>query len=163
MQEDHVEIDWFDALTRQIGSRRRALSALGGAALLGLVNDAAARRTNRKNCKVKRIKICTGDTCGKRKNNCGKTYHCKCKRGQTCLPNGGCGVACLTECPQEPFACACPVSGDQYCVRTDLSCELTPKVCASSGDCPASSVCAETTCGPSGAEKRCVRLCHPLP
>jgi hypothetical protein len=158
-----MDVQRFDRLTRAIGTRRAFGLTLGAATLLGLTDVAAARRTNRKNCKVKRIKICTGNNCGKRKNNCGKTYRCKCKGGQTCLPNKSCGTACLAGCPQEPFACACPASGDQFCVRTDLACELTPKACDSMVDCPAGKVCAETACGPSGTEKRCVPLCHPTP
>jgi hypothetical protein len=159
-----MDSDQFDRLTRLVGTRRTFGLALSAGTLLGLADVTKARKTNRKNCKVKRIKICHAAICGKRKNNCGKTYHCKCRGGQTCLPNKSCGTPCPAECPQQPFACACPASGDQFCVQTDLSCELTAKQCSSMAECPAGRVCAETACGPGNTpEKRCVPLCHPVP
>lgn len=157
-----MESGRFDELSRRMASRRAVGLALGWLALLGLSAGGDARKSNRKHCKRKAIKICTGNTCGKRKNNCGKTYHCTCRGGQTCLPNGGCGIACPATCPQEPGSCACPGSGDPYCVRDDLSCALTPTPCSTMADCPAGRVCAETNCGSGGtASQRCVPLCHP--
>ena len=159
-----MDSNQFDRLTRLVGSRRAFGLGVGAAALLGIADAATARKKNRKNCKRKAIKICTGNICGKRKNNCGKTFNCRCRNGQTCLPNGSCGLACPAECPQERGSCSCPSGGDQFCVHDDLSCDVTSKQCASLADCPVGSACADTECGPGGAsEKRCVPLCHPVP
>jgi hypothetical protein len=159
-----VDSSRFDLLTRRVGSRRKLTLSIGAASLLKLTDAAVARKKNRKNCKRKAIKICGGNTCGKRKNNCGKTFNCKCRGGQICLPNGSCGLACPTECPQEPFACACATGSDQVCVQSSLSCEVTAKSCASIADCPIRTACVDTECGPGGAtEKRCVPVCHPAP
>jgi hypothetical protein len=159
-----MDSNQFDRLTRTIGTRRTFGLGVGAAALLGMADAATARKKNRKNCSRKAIKICTGNNCGKRKNNCGKTFNCKCRNGQTCLLNGSCGLACPVECPQEGGSCSCPSDGDQFCVHDDLSCDVTAKQCSSIADCPTGSACAETTCGPGGtSEKRCVRLCHPVP
>lgn len=158
-----VDSSRFDRLTRLIGSRRRFTLGIGAAALLMLPDAVIARKKNRKNCKRKAIKICGGNTCGKQKNNCGKTFNCTCRGSQTCLPNGSCGLTCPTECPHEPFACSCPTGGDQVCVQSE-HCELPVRTCSSIADCPIRTVCVETECGPGGAiEKRCVPVCHPAP
>jgi hypothetical protein len=155
-----MDSNWLDYLTRLIGSRRRALSLLSGVTLLGLGSEVSGRKKNRKKCKSKRFKICTGNNCVNGKK-CGKPFNCTCRGEQTCLANGSCGIACPTACPQEPYACSCRASGDQFCVRDDWTCEQTPTSCASIDDCLTGYACVETTCGPGGAEKHCVPLCHP--
>ncbi len=115
----------FDRLTRLIGTRRSFALGIGAASLLTLTNAATARKKNRKDCRRPAIRLrCSGNTCGKQKFKKGcfkKTLNCTCRGDQICLSNKSCGVACPAECPQDGGSCSCPESGDQFCVRDDLS------------------------------------------
>ena len=135
---------------------------LGVAVLLPGAAPVDARNRNRKGCKRKAIKICTGFVCGQRKNNCGKSFNCQCRAGTICLPNGACGLPCATGCPSTSgLPCACTTTGESICLLRDLSCEALPTRCVSTSDCPDQAACGETLCGPAGAtERRCVPLCR---
>lgn len=157
----------FDALARTlVQSRRTALAGLMGLAASGLTfSSRSSGKKNRKNCKRKAIKICTGYVCGERKNNCGKTFKCECRAGLVCLPNGGCGLPCGAGCPAgsppQSYPCACSPTGEEICLVRDVSCQALTTHCLTSSECPEQAACGEAPCGPGGAiERRCLPLCR---
>jgi hypothetical protein len=159
-----VDATRFDRLARALSgvtSRRGASRALAGLALIGGMSSrpgldlALAGKKRKKKCKK---------TCGPcrtcKKGKC-KPNTAACRKGQVCLGNGSCAIACGTDgsiCGAVGCGGACPqsIEGSGQCAQGFPTCDLIPQVCASTKECPVGQHCEETGCP---GTFRCVPLC----
>jgi hypothetical protein len=162
-----VDADRFDSLTRNVASRRKALSAaLGGVAVFGLLDNATARkrrqRRHRKPCKHFKVRYSCVDRCDTKfkTSTCGDYLRCRCQSGKTCLPNKTCGLSCgNSACPVDS-GCTCSTSDPKVCLAPFTTCEDVPMSCDTTADCHFRFSCDDAPCGDNGAiEKRCRPIC----
>ena len=179
----------FDTLTRSlavVGSRRRALAALGGAlGLLGLVHpdDAAAAKSGKCKSKCDECQRCKRGKCKKtngtkrcKKGKCqAKSNGTGCSVGNclegSCFPQSTCPATTTGFCSTTPETCSAPeavcvcdrsTEGNVVCVTTrETRCPPAAGVqtCTSSADCPAGEACVDISgCCPAPA-KVCMARC----
>ncbi|MGH2615085.1 MAG: hypothetical protein ACRDJC_07585 [Thermomicrobiales bacterium] len=142
----------FDAWTR----RRFSLTAVGFAALIGVLalHDAEAKN-KRKRRRRRRKKRCPDG-----RGRCGGAC---CSSAQGCV-NGRCGCAetacdAATDPTDDEFeACSCDVAvgGAAFCMAVISCVNPAPQSCASNADCAAGSVCQAVGCG---GQPTCVPGC----